>query len=497
MSQIATQFVEAVARTPRLWRSLDFRVLAVRAEDAWHNIAAHGILRSDAVSKVPRLRHLPMTKTVRAWQIVRPLRTAADLGDLLNAVESGCLAIESDTVLFHRSQFGSVPPKPYEFGSFQRVGVDKRVAEGFPWPGYVITALGDTNSEIIHRNADGWYGVDDDIRRHSPRFRDLHDLAPYVAGRRGWFSIGNQTVVEWYAPLEVRLNEVETELRAGVLRYCVEAGSKSALRFARLSAFCSDGKLDADQTDRSTGRVALAVEAAHSTATGFSLRGELTKIVGSRVALTLAMGQEPVQWLDLRDYLTSGRNPRVAVYEDLDPECAILRDGLAAIPKKSGKKEEKDHQARFESAVARLLLLIGFEADPLIGDRRLNDTVDIIAHAPGLGTCLAIECTTGSLDSNGKLGKLVLRRGRFSRAAPDVRILAAIATSSRLEDLDVEELRKAGANGVSVLQHADLLTLLAMAQNNRGVGEALHFIESHVPPTESPLELTQLFRSVR
>ena len=71
----------------------------------------------------------------------------------------------------------------------------------------------------------------------------------------------------------------------------------------------------------------------------------------------------------------------------------------------------------FELGIARLFHLAGFQNDPITGDDRFGDAVDVIAHLPHRNVCVTVECTTRSIGGGGKLSKFVTRPCRARRSA--------------------------------------------------------------------------------
>lgn len=125
--------------------------------------------------------------------------------------------------------------------------------------------------------------------------------------------------------------------------------------------------------------------------------------------------------------------------------------------------KERDDKLRddFESSVAVLFYLLGFETVRIGGNRKTTDGPDIYAKAPS-GELLVVECTSGAFDEE-KLGKLMTRtklaRERFGAFSPQpciTKVTPTIVTPRTATELG-HLLSQAEKDGVLVLYHPDLL----------------------------------------
>lgn len=468
MTSAREAFSAAIDRSRGLWQSVDVRVLAIHVEGSWRNLAMRAQLNPSRERQVRRLRSLPKASYLRAWQVVRPL---SELNALLDEQQSAAMLLQGDRVLFQRNAFYNPPFHAYELSSFQQIVASDQLRRlAWPWPGYVLSGTGDNAGEIIQRSPGGYAGVDAVLRDLPRPYRSIGELARYVVGSARWGQ-DHQSIAEWYAPLEAQLDLASTDYRAGTLRYRVVAGSRRALRHAQLFVHPQQS----DQFDEPIPKVKLPVASlrAEKNGRGVAVRGRRTIADSSGVTLTLRVGHEPVQWHDLKDYRSGDRNARLALYEVADPNAEILREWL--FP------STKEQRSKFEVAVGRLFLLAGFQVDLLTGDKRLDDGVDLLAHDVTGARCLAIECTTGSLNSGGKMGKLVKRVSELQAAAPDIDVIAVLATSSPREALSDSELQAAAADELRVIDAQGLERLLSFVERNATVAEVVEEVERGRP----------------
>ena len=159
-------------------------------------------------------------------------------------------------------------------------------------------------------------------------------------------------------------------------------------------------------------------------------------------------------------------NTRIKAQDAIDPGLARFRKQLRA----SGK----DKSQQFEAAVGLLFFFLGFDVHPLSGHTRRGDTVDHLAHAPGSPVMLAIECTVGSLDSGGKVGKLIARREDVRSQLPDREVIAVLATASARAALSKAEVEKAEGDDVVLLAQEELQDLWIAVQTGETSVHVVH-----------------------
>ncbi|CAJ0773265.1 hypothetical protein R8510_03456 [Ralstonia chuxiongensis] len=123
----------------------------------------------------------------------------------------------------------------------------------------------------------------------------------------------------------------------------------------------------------------------------------------------------------------------------------------------SDEKLLKQDSRYFEYAIANLFYMLGFSVDPLFGPL-MRDNPDLLASTP-LGNIVVVECTTGAIDNEGKLTKLLTR----TRALEDklrqsghahVRCLPVIVTS--LPRSAIADLQPAKDAGIAVACAEDI-----------------------------------------
>jgi hypothetical protein len=144
-------------------------------------------------------------------------------------------------------------------------------------------------------------------------------------------------------------------------------------------------------------------------------------------------------------------NVRRVIHELFDTDFLNTRKYL--FDEKYLRQEAKD----FEIGIANLLYMLGFSVDPLFG-KPMSRNPDLIASTPA-GNVFVIECTTGAIDNDGKLSKLLTRTAQLQQKFQQtghahVRCLPVVATS--LSRNSITDVQMAEAHGVVVVTSVDI-----------------------------------------
>jgi hypothetical protein len=151
-------------------------------------------------------------------------------------------------------------------------------------------------------------------------------------------------------------------------------------------------------------------------------------------------------------------NPRYAIYRILDPGLDLLKRKLLNL--------DKDKYQDFEGDVSTLLMLLGFSAANTGRKRRVEDGPDIIVTTPSDSVGI-IECTTGFLNNDNKLSKLIKRTQLIKSELSDseysaLQIQPVIITQFSRNDVTAD-LKTAADSRIAVVCKEDLENLLSQA----------------------------------
>ncbi len=150
-------------------------------------------------------------------------------------------------------------------------------------------------------------------------------------------------------------------------------------------------------------------------------------------------------------------NTRRVAYEAFDPQL----EGMKELLQQTNKRGQNARD--FESSVAWLLWMHGFNVAHLGATGLTQDAVDLICETPN-GNLAVVECTTGILKSESKLSLLIERTEKLSKHLEgsgniNRRILPILITNKN-RDAVKADLEPARQHGVVVLTCEDIERLV-------------------------------------
>lgn len=464
------KFGNAVDGLPDLWRSVDVRVLAVRVSGMWRNVFTRCRLLPQ---NPPRSADHTIYNdgTIACFRDVLPI---AELPSLLGELQSGVIEFESGEVSYlQRSLSGEGPLVPYE-AYFEFYDADRPYSVYNQYPLGVgalrLMCTGrDTTDALLRSSGVDMVSFNQRLRISNRPIDGLDALSRFVADRRA--SISQSSHIEFIAPFEISIVEAQSSLKRGELHVMVKSSSKRYARYCAINVFSPDAqaspvggqiKLPARQWKR----VATGWEAHVSTRVGFAREVRL---------LLICAGWEADQ-CRVRDFTSTPNNPRVAAYHVFDNDLEILGGWL----RQSGTRNSK----HFELGIGRLLMLCGYQVDTFIESRQFTEGVDVVAHSPHTDTVLAVECTLASLDSGGKLGKLIARANQIQGELAGKNIQRVVCTAMSISDISNGEIERAASEQISVLGADEITELLSFATGGASFEVIEQYILSHVPESQ-------------
>ena len=448
----ADRFV-ALARGGGFWESIDLRFCAIRGGRRWVNLVTRGFLDHRARPRVPRFSPVER-QDFRAWQVVRPI---ADLPAVVHGIADGTIKLRPRSV-----RYISPSDQPgIEMRCHFNEWTASYSADYDLWNGHSLVGYGSSIWDVVREVGHDPLELDGMIRGGPNPYDGLPDLAHRFCGRRrGLEAQATSTVVELVAPLAVRFDPEATTsssegtavgLRAAAevyvekaeIAWTVGAAGQPPRHGSRELHTCDWTR----EGDTLHAELDIPTQKGDSTATSFILIGDRCV---DRVTVPLA---------------EAGSNVRIRAHDTVDPGLHRFHEQL--LPATLEKSKE------FEAAVGLLFFFLGFHVDPLSGQKGLGDAVDHLAHAPGSSVILVIECTVGSIDTGGKVGKLINRSQRTRRELADSEVITVLTTPARRSELSDAEVEKAERGDVVVLCHEDLQELWSAAQAGEGSTEVV------------------------
>jgi Holliday junction resolvase len=460
------RFIDAVADLSMLWRSIDLRIIAIRVEGQWHNLATTCLLDTRETKNVPLYTNLPHSDYVAAWQNVFDAKA---LTKVLADVGRGELKIDTETVLF-LTGLSSEDASSYKSWNYSFFSLSERYkGEQRPWAAHQLLGTGDQGHTLADRLPVRASELDNSIRALQNPFDGLEGLASIFLGEADPARSGHSTIFKAIAPIPARLNLAESRLEDGRLQFAVISEAHA------IANYCSLGFVATATGQRPISDSVQLSPEGWSTQDDKSLyRGHRELLGVQTLTLFLRVGNHPVDKATLIDPAAYRSNPRVQAYRVFDPDLELLHTFL--------NPESPAHGRRFERAVARLLALLGFHIDLLAGDGQLGDAVDLIAYAYDAAMVLAVECATGSIDAGGKLGKLIARARKIEAALAGHEVIPVLITSLDRQAISESELQDAASDRIAVLAQEDISELEVMLAKGSSLMRAVQYIRSRIDP---------------
>ena len=442
--QDASRFIDLVSGDG-FWRSVDLRVCAIRTGRRWMNLVTRGFLDHRPPPSVPRFSPVERRR-YRAWQVVRPV---SDLPAIVRGIADGMMRLRPRYVGYVGQSGQAATPIRY---NFNELGGSYRTAEYDLWSCHALVGYGPSIFDVVSQAGQDPFELDGMIRGGPRAYDGLPDLVRRFCARPTGLRIqGSLTVIELIAPLAVRFDPERVSSSADCVTIAVRAAADVFV--ANADFIWTVGGTTGEPVRHGSARLAER-EWTHE---GNALLSEFEIPVqngDSSVTAFIVIGDRCVDRMSVPLASTTS-NTRIRAHDAIDPGLERFRKQL--------RPSWKD-RSRFEPAVGLLFFFLGFDMHPVSGHKRQGETVDHLAYAPGSSVMLAIECTVGSLDTKGKLGKLVVRREEMRDRLPNREVIAVLATATERAGLSKAEAEKAEGDDVMVLAQEDLQDLWVAAQ---------------------------------
>lgn len=177
-------------------------------------------------------------------------------------------------------------------------------------------------------------------------------------------------------------------------------------------------------------------------------------------------------------------NVRRSMHEVFDPNLDGIKKSLFDV------KSHKQDARILEAGVGNLMFMYGFAVNPL-SSHFTTDAADLLAVSPN-GNIVVIECTTGAINSNGKLSKLLARSAALlekleQTGNPHLKVLPVVVTTMLREALTDEEI--ASGKGIYIATCEDLERLVGESLIPRDADQAFESLWSLVHSPQEQLIL--------
>jgi hypothetical protein len=443
------KFLDAVAGAGRLWRALDGRTVAIETDRGWYNLGTRVYLDHRPPSEVTRFPSLPTSEKILVAQWVRPID---ELEELLRELANGQATISGKRVTFRRiprdkESEGQAYDYRYHFSDL----TSQYVKQYVHFSAHTLTGYGSTTHDILGRSPLDRTDLDSLLRSGAAPYDGLSDLEVFFLGKPVPTDSSTMVGMEMFAPFQLGFDRHGSRLESGELRIRVWSLCEAHIQSSLVAVFgIGTGNLPVQLVLDLNG---IARSEDHDR-WECDLETKLQDVRWAKVLLNV--GKWTVDRLVLHDVKAVASNPRVAIYAAVDQELELFLEALFPV--------DTHESTRFEHAVARLFTFLGFQVDSFAGQRRLSEGVDLLAYDPFAAQVLVVECTVGSLDTGGKLGKLVARARSIRLGVPGCEVLPVIVSALSRDRLSDAEVAKAVQDGVAVISRERLIELVDAAK---------------------------------
>lgn len=454
-------FLSGIDSSAELWQSIDLRVVAGRVDNRWYNLVTRVTLNSAAPSEILRLRHLPHTDHLLVKQEVFESNV---LAALINQVLAGSVTVGGVAIDYRTGRGSDAMDQLYSDVGYSRANITFDEDRSIFNSGYRLTIRGDDAGQILYQYPDGSAFLDAALRNLERPWDGMNAVTLYAAGVRQALDGTSTLRAEFIGPVEATLDAENTTLREGELTYSVIVGSRAVRDRCTLGIF---GTLTSGQIVSES--LALKNKRWRKHANGYVHTSKSRFRNVHQLTLILRVGNfdlEPVRLANRPRSLP----PLANAFAVLDPGLKRFTNLLFA---QDGSKSRE-----FERAVNRLFRFAGFVCDDLTDNPRGADTVDGFAFEPQSRVFLIIECTTGALNQDGKLGKLFKRASELRTritAEPGITVVPVIVTFLNRNDLLDSEVEVAREQRIRILTREDLEQMLELVFNHSPVEKFVEF----------------------
>jgi len=445
--KVIKEFKDKIQLFKNNWKSIDIRIICFFSEQQrkslWRNITTKVILRSESVNDIniqPGLPDLPNFKAIhKIWAINQ-------LDNLLNQLLTGKLCLDEIEVRYKKRD-GSPEFSP-SFFKWQRG--EKRSSSN-DWTYYCLSCRGEYIGSLLSKE------LDEQLKSLDVPYTDCYDLFKNFLGIDRYYS--DQSLIEIIAPLGIRITNfewVENALKINFeflpswIPYDISLGLIYYFR------------------DKEPKRLSKSISLEEQK---FVVISDVPKDFQTAKVI-LRMKGIPVDEISV---VNPACNPIFTIYEEyFDKNLELLSNDLS---------HKGEQSKKFEEAVEMLLYLCGFCPAPFIKYRGNPGRVDIrgadiLCISATDENFLVVECTT-AMPNRDKLHRL---RGRAdSLKNKGYYILPVLFTSYSKSELDIDVLKKAGQDGISIIGKEEIITLIEMAKKNLYHGEIYSFLVENVP----------------
>lgn len=458
-------FLEAIGKTPRIWKSLDIRIAAIKIGRNWHNVYTCITLLDKSMENIKKRKRINVLNSFSIWFGTLP---ESQLNKILQQIRLGELAadITGKKIYYQKWQNELKNRTAYITWDIQLASRNPSLRYAL-WNEHTLSTYGDQFWHLLQDTNLREDEIENALRRSTPPIDGFGNLGEILGGNRELIQNTKSVGVNVSAPIKARIDEESTIFENGKLSFVLKAGTKYAAEQCDLGFTVPGKKNDViEKGPNENRRLKINPRSWKSVVGELIYEGTFSIPDAESVTLLLQLGGHIIH----RDTINARKdNPKMLAYQVYDHGSEHLLETLT-YPRKGGG-------LGFDQAVARLFTFLGFETDILAGSvPKQSDTPDILAYLTERKIALVMECTEESIDANGKLGKLYARIREIAGLLSEYEIIGIAVTAFKRDQIQPADREKADQSRIIVFGQEDLQKLFTLANAWNPKKEAMRYL---------------------
>jgi hypothetical protein len=458
-------FIEAISKSPRLWKSLDICIAAIKIGRNWHNVYTGITLSNKSIESGYKWKRISVLNNISIWFGALP---KSQLNKILQQIRLGELTIDfiDNKINYQKCQNEPINRAVYSNWDIQLASRNPSM-QYMLWNEHTLSTYRDPFWHLLQDANLREFEIENALRRNTPPIDGFENLGEILGGKRELIQHTKSAAVNVSAPLKIRIDEVSTVLENGKLSFVLEAGTKYAAEQCDLGITTPGKKMDvAEKAINKNQRLIINPRSWKSVGGELIYEGAFSIPDAESATLLLQLGGYIIHRVTFN---AKKDNPKMLAYQLYDRGSEHLLEVL--------KHPRKGGGFGFDQAVARLFTFLGFGTDILAGNvPKQSDTPDILAYLPEKKIVLVMECTEESIDANGKLGKLYARIHEIESVLSECEILGIAVTAYKRDQIQPADMEKAEKSRIIILGQEDLQKLFTLANAWNPEKEAVRYL---------------------
>lgn len=457
MSENVRQFLEDIRPYHNLFNSLDIRVVAYQAGEAWINIATRITLLASSPTDLKLVRKLPKLENLSVIHAIYPARK---LEAILDELSQSKIRLNKFEIIYGRSDDKGIGPQLSLHNSIysrNRPGF----YSGINYKTFILTDSG-TSIHMIIKNREK---IEWQLRAWNPPYDGLRDLSINFLCSSRPLDYNDSSFIEVVAPTFLRFGE-KCRFKTDELILEIEHPQNLEIKNVRLGLVRQSMK--GDIMRHLYGMKGYQIQRENS-------RTCFRKKVRDcqSVQVFLKYNEDVADTVEVLNPKSAQFNPLLAMQRQYDHNLGILQTLIQG--------DKNHHGINLEAGIPLLLSIAGFQCLPYATTKKMQNGPDGVAILPKTKQGFIYECTTGLPDTKNKLSKLSRRFKELRKRNPALDLKPVIFTSVESDVIPDIEMDKASNEGISIVGNEHMSEILEAVKNGCQGQSILDYLNQLMP----------------